>query len=64
MSTKKIAFTVERETKNTYRFQEKVTRMEAPSIGVLYVQKHALNAIGFNGEQDLVVTLEVTENEN
>ena len=35
-----VTFELERDTKNTYRFQE-VTKGEPPLIGILYIQKWA-----------------------
>ena len=40
---KTITFELERDTKNTYRFQE-VAKGEPPLIGTLYVQKWAFEA--------------------
>jgi hypothetical protein len=44
-----ITFEEERETKNTVRFQEIVSGDETPTIGTLYVQKAAVERLGFNG---------------
>ncbi len=41
METQTLTFTVERETKNTIRYQEK-TDGKPPAIGSLYVQKWLL----------------------
>lgn len=38
---KEVTFTLERETKNTYRYQEELSG-EPPAIGTLYVQKWVL----------------------
>lgn len=54
---KQLRFEMERETKNTIRFNEKVGEMESPSIGVLYVQKHALKELGLKTGDDLIVEL-------
>jgi hypothetical protein len=40
---KTITFELERDTKNTYRFQE-VAKGEPPLVGTLYVQKWAFEA--------------------
>lgn len=52
----KIAFTFERETKNTYRFAEDIVDDRAPVIGTLYIQKAAFE---FIQPQNIVVTVEV-----
>ena len=54
MEPQTITFTVERETKNTVRYQEK-TDGKPPAIGTLYVQKWAL---GDNVPQTLSVTIQ------
>jgi hypothetical protein len=36
------SFTAEKETKNAIRFQEDEVEGQAPAIGQLYVQKHAV----------------------
>ena len=40
-----LSFQRERETKNTVRFEEKVTDAP-PVVGTLYLQKYALNRLG------------------
>jgi hypothetical protein len=57
---KKLIFVMERETKNTVRFNEEVSGHEQPSIGVLYVQKHLLQALKITTGDKLVVTLSPT----
>ena len=58
----KIRFTVEKETKNTVRFQEVPADKFAPvSIGVLYVQKSCLGNLGYKEGQELVLELAVAE---
>jgi hypothetical protein len=54
MEPQTITFTVERETKNTVRYQEQ-TDGKPPAIGTLYVQKWAL---GDNAPQTLSVTIQ------
>jgi hypothetical protein len=54
---KKLVFIPERETKNTVRFNEQTENGEQPSIGVLYVQKHALKELKLTAPDKLVVTL-------
>jgi hypothetical protein len=49
---KTLTFELERDTKNTYRFQE-VAKGEPPLIGTLYVQKWAFK----NKPQTIVVTI-------
>ncbi|HEV2122949.1 MAG TPA: hypothetical protein VGW38_09260 [Chloroflexota bacterium] len=41
-----ISFTREKDTKNTVRFSEVVPDDDSPIVGTLYVQKHALKALG------------------
>lgn len=60
MSQVKVEFTLERETKNTVRYEEVPADPKVPeevAIGSLYVQKKALRGIG-NGQ--FPVTLTVT----
>ncbi len=54
METQTLTFTVERETKNTIRYQEK-TDGKPPAIGTLYVQKWFL---GETAPRTLAVTIE------
>ena len=49
---KTLTFELERDTKNTYRFQE-VAKGEPPLIGTLYVQKWAFE----NKPQTIIVTI-------
>jgi hypothetical protein len=51
---KEITFTLEKETKNTYRYQEELSG-EPPAIGTLYVQKWVL---GQQAPQRIRLTLE------
>ena len=51
-----VRFKMERETKNTVRFEELHEASEPPKIGTLYVQKWALN--GLDLAKDLQVTIE------
>lgn len=48
-------FTVEKDTKNTIRFQE-VIGTEPPIINTLYVQKYAVNKLG--NPSKITVTVE------
>ena len=57
MKSKKVKFEQEKATKNTIRFAEIAT--DAPTIGMLYVQKLALKEIGWEEGQKIEVTLEV-----
>ena len=50
-------FMFEKETKNTVRFEE-IDEGEGLMIGNLYVQKDALDEMGWNGEE-LVVTIDI-----
>lgn len=60
----RLLFKVERETKNTVRYNEQVKNGETPAIGVLYVRKTALQNLGVTAEDDLVVTLGATWEED
>ena len=53
METQTLTFTLERETKNTARYQEQ-TEGKPPVVGTLYVQKWAL---GTDLPKSLVVTI-------
>lgn len=53
METQQLTFTLERETKNTVRYQEK-TDGNTAVIGTIYIQKSTL---GSNPPTDLVVTI-------
>ena len=53
METQSLTFTMERETKNTARYQEQ-TDGKPPAVGTLYVQKWAL---GTDLPKELVVTI-------
>ena len=54
MEPQTLTFTMERETKNTVRYQEQ-TEGKPPAIGTLYVQKWLL---GQNPPQSLSVVLQ------
>ncbi len=51
-----ITFKVERETKNTVRFEEVLNADEPPKIGTLYIQKWALG--GLDLAKGLIVKIE------
>ena len=57
METQTLTFTMERETKNTARYQEQ-TDGKPPAVGTLYVQKWAL---GTDLPKELVVTISEPE---
>jgi hypothetical protein len=48
-------FTVEKETKNTIRYQE-VVSTEPPVVGTIYIQKYAANKLG--NPSKITVTVE------
>ncbi len=50
-----VTFKMERETKNTVRFEELLKAGEPPKIGTLYIQKWALNRLDLT--KDLQVTI-------
>lgn len=52
----KIRFVKERETKNTHRFQEMIEENETAVVGTLYVQKSALEELGFPENLELEIT--------
>lgn len=52
-------FELEKETKNTFRYQEVTTDKHPPYIKTLYVQKWALSKIG--NPQKIKVTIEAVE---
>lgn len=53
-----VSFTVEKVTKNTIRFTEKLTNEYAtPIIGTIYVPKATLGQIGYTDGKELCVTL-------
>lgn len=51
-----VTFDRERETKRTVRFAERVDDDQPEQIGTVYVQKHALAAIG--NPEAITVTIE------
>ena len=54
----KVIFTVEKATKNTIRFTEKLdSDLDAPKIGTIYVPKSTLKEIGWKEGQELTVDL-------
>ncbi len=57
MEKRELTFTLERETKNTIRYQEE-TSGQPPAIGTLYIQKWA---VGTPVPQTLTVTVEAAE---
>jgi hypothetical protein len=57
MEPQTLTFTVERETRNTVRYQEQ-TAGKPPAIGTLYVQKWL---VGENPPQALSVTIQAAQ---
>ena len=55
--TKIAVFEFEKETKNAVRFREVG---DVPLIGPLYVQKHALAALGDVKAKGIKITIEIT----
>ena len=49
-----VKFKFEKETKNTIRFQE-IDEGEGCIIGALYIQKDAIDDIGWKNESDTIV---------
>lgn len=59
MATITATFKMEKATKNTIRFEEKLeNEYAAPKIGSIYVPKSTLGAIGWNESKELVITIE------
>lgn len=55
----KVIFTMEKATKNTIRFAEKLEHeLDAPKIGTIYVPKATLGEIGWTEDNALEVSLE------
>ena len=54
--TKTVIFKREKDTKNTVKFQE---QGDLPLIGPLYVQRHALQALGNINAETIEVTLAI-----
>ena len=54
----KVAMNMEKATKNTIRFAEVLeSELDAPSIGVIYVPKSTLKAIGWKEGKTLEVEI-------
>lgn len=55
-------FSVEKDTKNSVRFQENLeSEFAAAKFGTLYVPKATLGQIGFAGGKNIRVTVEVVD---
>jgi hypothetical protein len=53
-------FHVEKDTKNSVRFEENLeSEFAAPKFGTIYVPKATLGAIGFESGKEIRVTVEV-----
>lgn len=58
----KVIFTMEKATKNTIRFTEKLeNELDAPKIGTIYIPKATLGAIGWKEGRVLTVDLGTEE---
>ena len=54
----KVAFEVEKDTKNTIRFKEVVDGpLDTPKVGTIYVPKATLKEIGYEMGKALIVEL-------
>ena len=54
----KVAFEVEKDTKNTIRFKEAVGGpLDTPKVGTIYVPKATLKEIGYEMGKALIVEL-------
>lgn len=57
----RLSFEPERETKGTWRFQERVedSQLDEPRVGTLYVKKSTLREIGWQPGNHLNVELSI-----
>ena len=55
----KASFVFEKETKNTIRFSEICEENENPSIGTIYIQKSALEKLGYSDDNTIEIEVEV-----
>ena len=53
-----MVFIPEKETKNTVKYNEKLIEGEVANIGVLYVQKTTVKALGNSFTDAIAVTIE------
>ena len=54
----KVAFEVEKDTKNTIRFKEVVGGpLDTPKVGTIYVPKATLKEIGYEMGKELIIEL-------
>lgn len=54
-----VTFDPERETKNTWRFEERLgSPLDTPRIGTVYVPKATLRELGMSEAAPITVTLE------
>ena len=54
----KVAFEVEKDTKNTIRFKEVVDGpLDTPKVGTIYVPKATLKEIGYEMGKELIIEL-------
>jgi len=61
MDEVKVNFVVEKETPGTIRFKEaNVFPGDKPILGTLYVPKPTLKQLGWQAEQGITVTIEIT----
>lgn len=54
--TKRVLFQMEKETKNTVKYQE---IGDVPVIGTIYVPKHTLQTLGNSKAPQIVITIEL-----
>ena len=62
MAKVEVKFQMEKATKNTIRFEEKLANeLDAPKIGTIYVPKSTLGAIGWEEGKDIKVCIDVAK---
>ena len=55
-----VEFEFEKETKRTIRFTEVSNDIsDEPVCGTMYIQKHALDEMDYDGESNIIVNIEV-----
>lgn len=60
MSKVTVAFEMEKETKNTIRFTERVPGpLDTPKVGTVYVPKSTLKEIGYEPGKQLLMDLHI-----
>lgn len=55
----RVIFQIDRETKNTVRYEEQPTQGEPKAIGTLYIQKYAIQRLTPDGKVPNQISVEV-----